>query len=175
MSKANNVSDDPLRLRRIMDRIAGRDFRLVCPGTPDSVALSAFCEFPGVPSKAQISRWRNGHEYAPLNRLYRWIAACAWLGIPKSIPMRLVGALKSAIDIAYATVENAGPEVDLEEVMRRASDADFAEEPAEREVWSSGLAPDALRSYRPKLLEQTATSLELDSAINRHLAFVGWP
>lgn len=170
MQNANNASDDPLRLKKIMDRIAARDFRLACPGTPDSAALSAFCEFPGVPSKAQISRWRNGHEYAPLNRLYRWIAACAYLGVPKAIPMRLVGALRSAIEIAYATI---GPEVTLEEVMRRASDADLAEEPAEREAWRCGLSVDALRSYRPRLLEQVSTSMELDAAISRHLADVG--
>lgn len=166
MTDANNTSDDPLRLRKIMDRIAARDFRLACPGSPEGPALSAFKDFPGVPSKAQISRWRNGHEYAPLNRLYRWIAACAWLGVPKCVPLKLVGALRSAIDVAYEEIE---AQADLEEVMRRASDADFAEEPAEREAWNDGLSLDSLRKYRPKLLEQIATSLEADSAIRRRL------
>lgn len=168
MSRANNAPSSSLSIFDTLRRMAGQDFRLACPGTPDGPPLSAFGQFPGVPTKGQLSRWRNGHEYAPLVRLYRWVGACAELGVPKAVPLMLVAALRSAIEVAYASVAEADAP-DLRTLMERASDADMAEEPAERTAWREGLSPDALRAYRPKNLLQAATSLELDAAIAREL------
>lgn len=168
MRSANNSSRTSLSIFDTLRRMAGQDFRLACPGAPEGPALSEYGEFPGVPTKGQLSRWRNADPSAPLVRLYRWIGACAQLGVPKDVPLILVFALRSAIEVAYSAVDK-GSAPDLREIMERASDADMAEEPAERTAWREGLSRSALRSYRPRNLAQAATSMALDSAISRKL------
>lgn len=171
MSPSRNGSSTPLRephkLQRSLRRLAAADFRLLCPGEPEGPPLSAYGEaFPGVPTKSQISRWRNGDASAPLVRLFWFLAAAARVGHPREEMRALPIAIQNALAVIYAQEDR---DRDLERLMEVASDADHAEEILEREAWRSRLRTPALKNYHRRLRRQNATGTELEAAIASEL------
>lgn len=167
MSPSRNGTRNSLRkphkLQRSLRRLAAADFRLICPGEPEGPPLSAYSEaFPGVPTKGQLSRWRNGDDSAPLVRLYWWIAAAARAGHRREELRALPIAVRNALAVIYAHEDR---ERDIERLMEVASDADHAEEIVEREAWRRSLRTPALKSYHRRLRQQNATGTELEAAI----------
>jgi hypothetical protein len=150
---------NPSRLNDRIRKLAAEDLRSMISET--GVQLKEIADAPGVPGVSALSRYQNGDKASFMGRLYSFVLGCRYAGVARSEVMRLVEGLETCIHLVYGPPD----EQDVEEAMLAFSEADMAEEPAEREVWREGLSFPALLRYRPFLRAESATARTLELCI----------